>query len=53
MEIMRVPVHRIHLQTDVVSGFVEVGVRPVLPVKGVSFILERRTFNRSDPTLCR
>ncbi len=39
MEIMRVPVHRIHLQTDLVSGFVEVGVRPVLPVKGVSFIL--------------
>lgn len=39
MEIMRVPVHRIHLQTDLVSGFVEVGVRPVLPVKGISFIL--------------
>lgn len=39
MEIMRVPVHRIHLQTDLVSGFVEVGVRPILPVKGVSFIL--------------
>lgn len=39
MEIMRVPVHRIHLRTDLVSGFVEVGVRPVLPVRGVSFIL--------------
>ncbi|XP_048035833.1 uncharacterized protein LOC125261281 [Megalobrama amblycephala] len=39
MEVMRVPVHRIHLQTDLVSGFVEVGVRPALPVKGVSFIL--------------
>lgn len=39
MEVMRVPVHRIHLRTDLVSGFVEVGVCPVLPVKGVSFIL--------------
>ncbi|KAL1246553.1 hypothetical protein QQF64_034598 [Cirrhinus molitorella] len=39
MEIMKVPVHRIHFQSDLVTAFVEVGVRPILPVKGVSFIL--------------
>lgn len=39
MEVMKVPIHRIHFQSDLVTDFVEVGVRPVLPVKGVSFIL--------------
>lgn len=39
MEVIRVPIHRIHLQSDLVTDIVEVGVRPVLSVKGVSFIL--------------
>lgn len=39
MEVMKVPIHRIHFQSDLVADFVEVGVRPVLPVKGVAFIL--------------
>lgn len=40
MEVMKVPVHRIYLRTNLVSGFfLEVGVCPVLPVRGVSFIL--------------
>lgn len=34
MEVRRVPVHHIYLQTDLMSGVVEVGVRPVLSVKG-------------------
>ncbi len=39
MEVMKVPIHRIHLQCELITDFVEVGVRPALPVKGVSFIL--------------
>ena len=36
---IRVPLHHIHLQSDLVSGPVVVGVRPSLPVNGVSLIL--------------
>lgn len=36
---MRVPIHHLHLRTDLVSGFGEVGGRPVLQMKGVAFIL--------------
>ena len=39
LDVMRVPLHQIHLQLDLVSGPVVVGVRPSLPVKGVSLIL--------------
>ncbi len=39
MEVMKVPIHRIHLQCELITDFVEVGVRPALPVKTVSFIL--------------
>ena len=39
LDVMRVPLHQIHLQSDLVSGPVVVGVRPSLPVKGVSLIL--------------
>lgn len=31
--------HRIHVKSDLVTGFVNVGVRSALPVPGVSFIL--------------
>ena len=34
MDIMRVPLHQIHLKSDLVSGPVVVGERPTLPVKG-------------------
>ena len=39
MEIINVPLHQIHLKTDLVSGPVKIGVRPELPVKGVSMLL--------------
>lgn len=39
MEVMKVPLHHLHLQTDLVTGFVNVGIRNELPVPGVSFIL--------------
>ena len=39
LDVMRVPLHQIHLQSDLVSGPVVVAVRPSLPVKGVSLIL--------------
>ncbi|KAJ8049831.1 hypothetical protein HOLleu_02747 [Holothuria leucospilota] len=34
-----VPLHKINLRSDLVSGSVIVGVRPTLPVKGVSLLL--------------
>lgn len=39
MEVLKVPLHRVYLQTELVAGFVDVGVRPMLPVPGVEFIL--------------
>lgn len=34
-EVMKVPIHCIHLQSGLITDFVEVGVRPILPVKVV------------------
>ncbi|KAJ8025597.1 hypothetical protein HOLleu_33193 [Holothuria leucospilota] len=34
-----VPLHKINLKSDLVSGSVIVGVRPTLPVKGISLLL--------------
>jgi len=39
MSCITVPLHRIHLQSDLCTGFVRVAVRPSLPVQGVDFIL--------------
>ena len=39
MDVISVPLHRMNLKTDLVSGTVIVGVRPELPVKGVSMLL--------------
>lgn len=39
MEVVKVPLHRVYLQTDLITGFVDVGVRPALPVPGVDVIL--------------
>lgn len=39
MEVLKVPLHRVYLQTELVVGFVDVGVRPTLPVPGIEFIL--------------
>ena len=39
LEVIRVPLHQIHLQSELISGSVVVGVRPSLPVKGVTLIL--------------
>ena len=39
MDIISVPLHRIHLKSDLISGTVTVGVRPELPVKGVFMLL--------------
>ena len=33
------PLHKIFLKSDLVSGYVTVGIRPDLPVKGVSLLL--------------
>lgn len=37
--ILCVPLHRIHLKSELVSGVVVVGVHPTLPIPGVSLIL--------------
>ena len=34
-----VPLHKIFLKSDLVSGYVTVGIHPNLPVKGVSLLL--------------
>ena len=39
LEVISVPLHQIHLQSELISGSVVVGVRPRLPVKGVTPIL--------------
>ena len=39
MDIISVPLHRINLKSDLISGTFIVGVRPELPVKGVSMLL--------------
>lgn len=39
MSVMEVPLHRINLQSELVTGDVVVGVRPSLPVPDVTFIL--------------
>ena len=38
-DVVSVPLHKINLKSDLVSGTVIVGVRPELPVKGVSMLL--------------
>ena len=37
--VVKVPLHVVHLSSDLVSGPVTVGVRPSLPVEGVSLLL--------------
>ena len=37
--VVRVPLHAVHLESDLVSGPIAVGLRPSLPVKGISLIL--------------
>ncbi len=39
MGCIQVPLHRVHLQSELCTGFVRVAVCPSLPVKGVDFIL--------------
>ena len=39
MDIISVPLHRVNMKSDLVSGSVVVGVRPKLPVRGVSMLL--------------
>ena len=39
MDVISVPLHKINLKSDLVSGTVIVGVRPELPVNGVSMLL--------------
>lgn len=39
MGLVKVPLHQVHLQSELCTGFVKVGVRDCLPVNGVEFIL--------------
>ena len=39
MDVISVPLHKINLKSDLITGTVIVGVRPELPVKGVSMLL--------------
>ena len=37
--VVSVPLHTIFINSDIVTGMVTVGVRPTLPIKGISLIL--------------
>ena len=37
--ILKVPLHKVYLRSSLVSGVVTVGVRPTLPIQGITFIL--------------
>ena len=39
MGFVSVPLHMVHIQSDLVSGWFKVAVRPALPVPGVVFIM--------------
>lgn len=39
MGVVKVPLHWVYLKSALVTGFVQAGVRPSLPVKGITFIL--------------
>lgn len=39
MGVIKVPLHRVYLKCALVTGYVKVGIRPSLPVKGITFIL--------------
>lgn len=39
MGVVKVPLHRVYLECALVTGYVKVGVRPSLPVSGITFIL--------------
>ena len=39
LETFHVPLHKVHLKCGLVTGPVVVGVRPSLPVQGVSLVL--------------
>ena len=36
---LKVPLHEVYLRSNLVSGIVTVGVRPILPVQGIAFIM--------------
>ncbi|XP_013382959.1 uncharacterized protein LOC106153529 [Lingula anatina] len=53
---LNVPLHQIHLKSDLVSGPVIVGVRPSLPIKGVTLLLGNDLAGGkviADPIVCK
>ncbi len=51
MGLVKVPLHQVHLQSKLCTGFVKVGVRECLPVKGVEFILGNDAGGKVFPVL--
>jgi len=37
--VLKVPLHKVYLRSNLVSGTVTVGVRPTLPMQGIAFVL--------------
>jgi hypothetical protein len=53
--VIDVPLHRIFLKSDLITGPVIVGVRPTLPVQGVSLLLGNNLAGGKvvlDPIVC-
>lgn len=55
MEYSRVPLHQIQMKSDLVSGKVNVGIRPELPIQGVTILLGNDLAGTKvipDPIVC-
>ena len=54
--VIEVPLHKIHLKSDLVTGSVTVGVRPTLPIQGVALLLGNDLAGGkvvADPIICK
>ena len=54
--VIEVPLHKIHLKSDLITGSVTVGVRPTLPIQGVALLLGNDLAGGkvvADPIICK
>ena len=42
MSVLEVPLHEVNIKSSLINGNIVIGMRPLLPVEGISLILENR-----------
>ena len=42
MSVLEVPLHEVNVKSSLINGNIVIGMRPLLPVEGISLILENR-----------